>query len=138
MPLPQTFDADTDPCDMALRWGISDELASRLVEMASNIPGGLQIFSGARTEESQNRLRESGRPTADNDKSTHLSCPATGADVKFTFGAANIEVRSQILFGFEAFKVGLRWGGGGPINPAHLPVAIPIDWKHLDLGPRVQ
>lgn len=28
---------------------------------------------------------------------------------------------------------GLRWGGGGPVDD----IGIPVDWNHLDLGPRV-
>jgi len=134
--IPQHFDEETDACQMAIKWGISLDLAVRLVEMASNIPFGLTIFSGARTPEHQDRLREEGKRTADNDKSTHLSCPATGADVRMTLGAANLENRSQILFGQAANIVGLRWGGGSAQDPAKKGI-IPLDWNHLDLGPRI-
>lgn len=133
MPIPSTFDGDTDPCTISDRWGIDPELASRLVRMADQIPWGLVIFSGARTEAHQDSLRAEGRPTADNDKSTHLSCPATGADVRFAVGAANLERRSRIEFGRAAAIAGLRWGGGGRMDETGI---IPLDWNHLDLGPR--
>jgi len=132
--IPQTFDGDTDPC-LLLRWGISDELVARLIRMAAQIPGGLVIYSGARTVAHQNSLRTQGRPTADNDKSTHLSCPATGADVRFTFGAANLEPQSRAQFGLFARMAGLRWGGSD--SPALDDRNIPVDWNHLDLGRRV-
>jgi len=111
------------------------ELAGRLVMMAAGIPGGLTIYSGKRTEAHQNALRSQGRPTADNDQSTHLACPATGADVRYTLGAANLEPQSRALFGQAAIMAGLRWGGGGPVRPE---TGIPFDWNHLDLGPRLR
>jgi len=131
--IPTTFDGDTDPCTLADKWGISYELAGRLVGMAANIPFGLIIYSGLRTDEQQDDLRRNGRPTAPNDRSTHLACPATGADVRFTLGAANLEPQSKAQFGFFALMAGLRWGGGGPVDDRN----IPVDWNHLDLGPRV-
>jgi len=130
--IPQTFDADTDPCAISARWTIALELAKRLVLMARSIPGGLVIFSGFRTEAQQDHLRRDGRPAADNDKSTHLSCPATGADVKFAVGGANAEVQSRVQFGLAANLAGLRWGGGSTVDDT----GVPSDWNHLDLGPR--
>jgi len=135
MPLPFSFDGSTDPCELSSRWIISLELAQRLVAMASTIPFGLTIYSGKRSESAQNALRAAGRPAADNDKSTHLSCPATGADVRFTTGAANLEPQSRALFGAAAVMAGLRWGGGSPVS---IDEPIPSDWNHLDLGPRHQ
>ncbi len=135
MPLPESFDGSADPCAISRRWGISLNLATRLVMMADNVPFGLQIYSGARTVASQNALRAAGRPTADNDKSTHLSCPATGADVRFTLGAANLEPQSKAQFGFAARMAGLRWGGSD--SPVLDALNIPVDWNHLDLGRRV-
>ncbi len=133
--IPESFDGDSDPCALAAKWVLTLELAQRLVVMAGQIPMGLTIFSGRRTEAEQNALREAGRPTADNDKSTHLSCPATGADVHFTVAGANRENRSRVLFGGAAGIAGLRWGGGSPMDSTGI---IPTDWKHVDLGPRVQ
>jgi len=135
MPLPQTFDGSADICLLAERWGISVELATRLVSMSESIPGGLIIYSGVRSEEHQNQLRAAGGPTADNDKSTHLSCPATGADVRFALGAANLEPQSKAQFGWFARLAGLRWGGSDA--PALDALNIPVDWNHLDLGRRV-
>ena len=134
--IPQAFHGE-DPqevCDLQRKWSIAPELANRLWRMAQNIPFGLTIHSGMRTEAEQDALRATGRPTAPNDLSTHLSCPATGADVRFTLGAANLEKTSQVQFGYFAVLSGLRWGGGGAIDPA---TGIPLDWQHLDLGPRL-
>ncbi len=133
MPLPQSFDGETDPCQLSSRWTISLELSRKLVAMATGIPFGLTIYSGMRSAALQDSLREAGRPTAANDRSTHLSCPATGADVRFTTGAANLEPQSRAQFGLAAQMAGLRWGGGGSIGDD----GIPNDWNHLDLGPRV-
>jgi len=124
-------------CGWVARWGISVDLGVRLVEMQANFPGTLKIFSGRRSEAQQDALREEGRPTADNDRSTHLDCPAaTGADVTpvVTPMLAPGDVVSEVTvaFGLAASKAGLRWGGGGPIGPT----GIPRDWKHVDLGPR--
>ena len=133
--IPEVFEGkdEGEVCRLVRRWRISQELSIRLWNMAGNIPFGLEIFSGFRTEAQQNELRESGRPTAPNDLSTHLSCPATGADIRFALGGANIEKVSQAQFGMFAVFSGLRWGGGGKIDPT---TGIPIDWNHLDLGPR--
>jgi len=133
VPLPEGISEETDICRLSSRWGISVQLALKLKRMARRIPMGLTIFSGARSPEHQDRLREAGRPAATNSTSTHLSCPATGADVRFTLGAANLELQSRAIFGAEAVSAGLRWGGGGRIDPT---TGIPIDWNHLDLGPR--
>ena len=100
--IPETFHG-TDPkevCSLVRRWRISQELATRLWEMAGNIPFGLSIFSGFRTEEEQDLLRESGRPTAPNDLSTHLTCPATGADIRFALGGPNFELTSRAQQGY--------------------------------------
>jgi len=139
MPIPQPIDPnriweDLDVCDFAAKWGISLMLAQRLVAMQAQYPAQLTIISGARTEASQNALRQAGRPTADNDKSTHLACPATGADLRPGVGVGpgkeGLEVK--IAFGTAAVFAGLRWGGGSPIGLG----GVPSDWRHVDLGPR--
>lgn len=132
--IPENFDGSSDPCALASRWVLVLDLTQRLVAMSSQIPGGLTIFSGMRTVAEQEALEAAGRPTAPLDLSTHLSCPATGADVRFTLGAANLELQSRVQFGFWAVANGLRWGGGSPVDPT---TGIPSDWQHLDLGPRV-
>jgi len=131
--IPQHFDEDTDPCTIAERWTLVLELAQRLVAMATQIPFGLTIYSGFRTRDEQAALTAAGRPTAPPELSTHLACPAQGADVRMTLGAANLELQSRVLFGHAATMAGLRWGGGGPVNEQ---TGIPTDWNHLDLGPR--
>lgn len=86
------------------------------------------IISGYRTPEEQDRLRAEGRPTAPNECSTHLTCPATGADVRVhTFPTRAIKA----TWGRIATEEGLRWGGGSPPDDA----GIPSDWNHVDLGP---
>lgn len=95
----------------------------------------VKIVSGARTDAEQNELRRSGRPTAANDRSTHLSCPATGIDVNLGFAPSRFEI---VSWGEIAMTQGLRWGGGGAFvtGPPGAPVAIPVDWQHVDRGPR--
>lgn len=89
----------------------------------------VKIISGARTVAEQNRLRRGGRPTAPNDRSTHLSCPATGVDVSLGFGVSR---REKAVWGEWVTRVGLRWGGGSPVDQG----GIPADWNHVDRGPR--
>lgn len=114
-----------------LRWGISLNLALRLMHMAAELaPIPVNIISGYRTPEEQNKLRAEGRPTAANDRSTHLSCPATGADLSLPT-LATID-STKALLGRAATFAGLRWGGGSRPNSA----GIPGDWNHVDLGPR--
>ena len=125
--IPQSLDAD--PCDIAARWGITLNLATRLVMIATKLPFGLMIISGSRSCEEQDALRESGRPAAACDLSTHVApCPATGADV---WPAIGVDDGVKVMIGREALIAGLRWGGGSPLDA----LAIPTDWNHLDLGP---
>jgi len=131
MPLAEGIpDEWEDPCDFARRWGISYDLALRLQAMAARLEFGVSIISGLRTPEEQDALRRSGKPTAPNDLSTHLACPATGADV-WPDVAPVSAVRGRL--GAEAVFAGLRWGGGSPTDP---DTAMPTDWNHFDLGPR--
>lgn len=131
MPLPQLIDPDsTDICFLSDRWGLDPALGARLVSLAIRLEFPIQIISGLRTPAQQDALRRSGRPTADNDKSTHLECPATGADLRPTIAVTNV-VKARL--GAEAVRLGMRWGGGSPIDPE---TGIPSDWNHFDLGPR--
>lgn len=118
------------------RWGVSCELATRLAQMErvfQNDTGHLlEVFSGFRTCEDQERLRREGRPAAPCDRSTHTTCPATGADVRPQGVFPSDQVKQQ--FGAAATLAGLRWGGGSPTDDR----GIPTDWNHVDLGPRPQ
>lgn len=115
---------------LAEQWTISCELAVRLHLLAQRLPFGVSIISGYRTVEEQEELRRAGRPTAANELSTHLSCPATGADLKVDVAVTNVV---KATLGRAAVEVGLRWGGGSSIDPQ---TGIPSDWNHVDLGRR--
>jgi len=123
----------SDACDIADRWGIDERLTRALVASAflfwMETRRDVEIISGARTVESQNALRARGRPTADNDRSTHLTCPATGADVRLGFAPTRVH---KAIWGRIIVFNGLRWGGGSPVDSG----GIPSDWAHADLGPR--
>jgi len=120
-------------CDLPDRWGLSFELSNRLVASAHDyeretaLP--VWIISGYRTEKEQDALRRRGRPTADENKSTHRSCPATGADVALGFAPTRVQ---KAIWGRIVVMNGLRWGGGGAVDSG----GIPVDWGHIDLGPR--
>lgn len=163
--IPQQIRPGDDPSCLARDWGLSLELAVKLVRLAELFtpelrrgglpprrtalgPGyGIEIISGMRTESEQNALRASGRPTAANDKSTHLSCPATGADLWMlspSMGNRRAEMFNRVTFGANVERVGLRWGGDSRREkiPGELfgfpfgTIEIPTDWNHVDLGPR--
>jgi len=119
-----------DGCAFADDWGLADDLAFRLELLATRLEFPISIISGLRTAAEQNDLREDGLPTAPNDLSTHLACPATGADLWPGIAVTDV-VKARL--GAEATLVGLRWGGGSPVNP---DTGIPSDWNHFDLGPR--
>ena len=38
----------------------------------------------------------------------------------------------KVTWGNVTLSHGLRWGGGGPTDEA----GIPLDWRHVDTGPR--
>jgi len=128
--IPELLRQEEDPCALAQRWGISDELAIRLLVAASRLEFPVSIISGLRTQREQEALRRARRPVADPDKSTHLSCPASGADVMPQIAVTNV-VKARL--GAEGVLAGLRWGGGSPVDPE---TGIPSDWNHFDLGPR--
>lgn len=127
--IPQPIDPHGDPCQLAVRWGISLELARRLQQMAGDVPFSVSIISGARTAEAQDELgslpacNTGARPC-----STHTTCPATGADV---WPGVAVVPAVKAHLGRAAVYAGLRWGGGSPIDPES---GIPADWNHLDLG----
>lgn len=129
MAIPEVISDDW--CGLSRRWLISPELARRIVQAASFLPFNLQIISGYRSPEKQRALRYEGRPAADVDKSTHTTCPATGADLWPSIAKTRVV---QATFGEAVVRAGMRWGGGSPVDPA---TGIPSDWNHVDLGPRV-
>lgn len=89
----------------------------------------VEIISGYRTREEQRRLHRTGRPAAPDEVSTHRSCPATGVDVRLGFAPTRIQ---KATWGRMAVMNGLRWGGGGAVDDG----GIPLDWGHIDRGPR--
>jgi len=91
--------------------------------------GTVQIISGFRTASEQRSLGRAGRPTAPDRLSTHRSCPATGVDVSLGIAPTRIQ---KAIWGRVAVLNGLRWGGGGRVDEG----GIPIDWPHVDRGPR--
>lgn len=118
-----------------MRWQVTPELATLLLVLSANwelrFPGlgSLRIISGYRTAEEQDDLRASGRPAAPDEASTHRSCPATGADLDLPFTA---DPYAKLELGRLSQLVGLRWGGGSRLDSK----GIPVDWNHVDLGPR--
>lgn len=93
---------------------------------------GRQVFiiSGYRTAAEQRELKRRGRPTAPDSLSTHRSCPATGVDISFGYGGAS--GFEKAIWGRITLVNGLRWGGGGKVDQG----GIPLDWQHVDRGPR--
>ena len=128
----QRVTPQTDPCRLAERWRVSPDTMTRVVLSAqqyteeTSLP--VDIISGYRTQQEQRSLERGGRPTAPDEKSTHRSCPATGVDVSLGL----FPVASQkAIWGRIVMLNGLRWGGGGPLEDG-----IPVDWAHVDRGPR--
>lgn len=135
MTLPQSLEGAV--CvELCERWGIAPELAVKLLNLnevwRQRFPGlgSLSIISGYRTREVQAELERQGRPAAQDQLSTHRSCPATGADIRLPIAADDYV---KVEFGRAAYLTLLRWGGGSPKNA----LGIPEDWNHVDLGPRV-
>lgn len=130
--IPQPVTPTTDPCVLAPRWGISLELARKLVAASSDkdLPFSLSIISGFRTCEHQAELNPA-LPCCDSGRrpcSTHTTCPATGADLWPSVAVTNA-VKAH--FGRAVVLAGLRWGGGSPKDQD----GYPVDWNHVDLGP---
>jgi len=124
---------DTSECDLVSRWKISPDTIRRLrlaaQDFFSETGRQVWIISGWRTRAEQRRLSRSGRPAAPDDLSTHRTCPATGADVSLGFLPGGF---LKATWGVVAASRGLRWGGGGDVGDD----GIPIDWNHVDTGPR--
>jgi len=135
MPARERVTDTEDVCALAARWRVSMDTMSRVWKAAQEYEtrtGGLpvHIISGWRSAAEQRRLSRQGRPTAPDSLSTHRSCPATGVDI--SLGLLPTEFQ-KVTWGNAAVVAGLRWGGGGPVDPQNL---IPLDWRHVDRGPR--
>ena len=126
---------DADPCDLAERWKVSPDTMQRVWLSAQDFEketGGrrVSIISGWRSRLEQQQLSRKGRPTAPDALSTHRSCPATGVDISLGLMATEF---MRATWGRITLVNGLRWGGGGPVDPNNF---IPLDWRHVDRGPR--
>jgi len=125
--------AGKDVCELVQRWRVANDTMERVVRSAEQflLETGRdpQIISGFRTAGEQRRLERGGRPTAPDALSTHRSCPASGVDVSLGFGTTRV---LKAIWGRIAVLNGLRWGGGGPVDDG----GIPLDWGHVDRGPR--
>jgi len=123
----------TDFCDLAARWQVDPDTMARLAVSAEDYfqetRGTVQIISGFRTNAEQAALKRRGRPTAPDNLSTHRSCPATGVDISLGFAPTRIQ---KAIWGRIVTLNGLRWGGGGAVDEG----GIPLDWGHVDRGPR--
>ena len=122
-----------DWCELSGRWAV-DTHTMRLVVLSADdffreTRQHVDIVSGARTRAEQAALGRSGRPTAPDELSTHRSCPATGVDVRLGFAPTRVQ---KAIWGRVAVMNGLRWGGGGAVDSG----GIPVDWGHVDRGPR--
>jgi len=127
------FVEQPDLCDLSVRWGVDPDVVRRVQIAAQDFVAEtaleVWIISGARTRQEQLELGRRGRPTAPDELSTHRSCPATGVDV--SLGTLPTRVMKAI-WGRVAVLNGLRWGGGGAVDDG----GIPLDWQHVDRGPR--
>jgi len=122
-----------DFCELAETWAVDPDVMRRVVLSADKYfqetRGTVQIISGYRTRAEQASLARSGRPAAPDALSTHRSCPATGVDVALGHFPTRIQ---KAFWGRIVTMKGLRWGGGGAVDAG----GIPIDWGHIDRGPR--
>jgi len=125
--------AGADSCELAARWGVEPETMRRLVASAEDMELETKrhafIISGWRSQAEQAALGTAGRPAARDDLSTHRSCPATGVDVSLGYG---VVVTEKHIWARILFMNGLQMGGRSLLDDDLLP----IDWQHIDRGPR--
>lgn len=123
-----------DVCELATRWRVAPDTMGRVQLAAAQFEQEtgrrVDIISGYRTQQQQAQLGRAGRPTAAEGRSTHRSCPATGVDVSLGVLPSNF---LKATWGRITLIHGLRWGGGGELDPR---TGIPLDWGHVDRGPR--
>jgi len=122
-----------DVCALSARWQVSPQTMERVALAAEDFFQETrqrpQIISGYRTRAEQASLSRAGRPAAPDALSTHRSCPATGVDVSLGFAPTRVQ---KAIWGRLVLMNGLRWGGGGAVDSG----GIPVDWGHVDRGPR--
>lgn len=122
-------------CELQRDWLLDSKLADRLDKVFQDwfteTRIGISMLSGYRTEKEQLDLAQKGRPAVDPKISTHTACPATGADVRIN---GFVTRTMKAIFGRIVVLNGLRWGGGSAVDD----IGIPLDWNHVDLGPRSQ
>jgi len=132
-----------DSCTIARMFSVKLELAERVVRAADffrSVTGhDVEMISGFRTCAHQQMLqRRAGSQATTCDRSTHTTCPATGADFRLP-GLSDTDFL-KLQFGNAAVLAGLRWGGGSPerdVTVGNTVIGrIPSDWNHLDLGRR--
>ena len=134
LPERETIGLDADVCALSSRWSVDEETMARVVlsawdyEEETRLP--VTLISGYRTRREQRRLGQAGRPAARDDLSTHRSCPATGVDVSLGLAPTRVQ---KAIWGRIVTLNGLRWGGGGRVDDG----GIPLDWGHVDRGPRL-
>jgi len=125
---------DADECDLAERWKVAPDTIARVWAAARDFfeetRRQVWIISGWRSQGEQRGLSRQGRPTARDDLSTHRSCPATGVDISLGPRPSGF---LKATWGRITLIHGLRWGGGGGVDEA----GIPLDWQHVDTGRRV-
>jgi hypothetical protein len=133
MPERETI-AGRDACELAEVWGVRPDIMQKVIQAADiylmQTRSPVWIISGYRTWAEQQRLGTMGRPTADEDKSTHRTCPSTGMDISL---GSWVPRDKKEYWGSLVQLVGLRWGGGSKVDEH----GIPSDWQHIDAGPRL-
>jgi hypothetical protein len=126
--------AGRDTCQLAEKWGVRPDIMQKAIRAADiylmQTRSPVWIISGYRSSAEQQRLGKMGRPTAADEKSTHRTCPATGMDISLGSWVARDK---KVYWGQVVELVGLRWGGGSPVDDH----GIPSDWQHIDTGPRL-
>lgn len=123
-----------DDCQMAKDWLLDPHFAYRLRLVFGAFTGetgrDVQIISGHRTCEEQQRLQDAGRPAAPCELSNHVLCPALAVDIRIE-GLPTPSLKT--VLGRIVTLERLRWGGGSRVDPK---TSIPEDWNHIDTGPR--
>lgn len=123
----------SDPCVLSGIWGVDEATMSRVFQAAElftlQTRRPVWIISGYRTRIEQLTLDRTGRPTAPDELSTHRTCPATGVDISL---GPLPGTELKLFWGQMVQLQGLRWGGGSELDSS----LIPLDWQHVDRGPR--
>jgi hypothetical protein len=132
----EEVDAREKACALAEQWGITSDLALRLMEAQAEIPFDLWIFSGARDEFQQARVSRTPFHNSNHATMDWRGCPrlATAADVQPSSPAIRAMPMAVAQMGAAFVRHGLRWGGGAPVGDDGIPVGN--ERWHVDTGPR--